>query len=184
MCFEDLHGTYSTEYFHICVNYVNIFICQWLRMTYAYAYDFIVCSTVYSGVHKKSKLCYWPFVRETTGDRWIPLTKGQYRGWRHHDNSHSPVYYHHCSCRRYIYIGPSRLPPLGPSYGWFVSRSYHSCGDYVGETRDQPTSTVTTLNDPRTSKSGHEETKRNGIICLKKIHKWLFKYKFKYFSLP
>ena len=29
-----------------------------------------------------SKLCHWAFVRESIGDRWIPLTKGQERGKR------------------------------------------------------------------------------------------------------
>ena len=33
------------------------------------------CSTVYADIIKHQSLYYWPFVRESTGDRWIPLTK-------------------------------------------------------------------------------------------------------------
>ena len=44
----------------------------------------IVCSTVWSGVSKKtSKLppSHWPLWGESTGeDQWIPFTKGQWRG--------------------------------------------------------------------------------------------------------
>ena len=51
----------------------------------------IVCSTVCSDVHQRNIKAarYWPLWGESTGDRWIPLTKGQWGGkcfpwWRHH----------------------------------------------------------------------------------------------------
>ena len=36
--------------------------------------------------------CHWTLLRELTGDRWIPCTKGQWRGndsvwWRHHPHT-------------------------------------------------------------------------------------------------
>ena len=42
----------------------------------------VVYSTVYSGTDQRKHQTprYWPFVREFTGNRWIPLTKGQLRG--------------------------------------------------------------------------------------------------------
>ena len=45
----------------------------------------IVYSTLCSGADKKYQSpASLAFVREFTGDRWIPLTKGQYRGkWSH-----------------------------------------------------------------------------------------------------
>ena len=38
----------------------------------------IVCSTICSGAHQKKieALRHWPLWGESTGDRWIPLTKG------------------------------------------------------------------------------------------------------------
>ena len=51
----------------------------------------VVCSTICSGAIKENikVLRHWPLWGESTGDRWIPLTKGQWRGhifiwWRHH----------------------------------------------------------------------------------------------------
>ena len=42
----------------------------------------IVCSTICSGAHQKNieALRHWPLWGESTGVRWIPLTKGQWRG--------------------------------------------------------------------------------------------------------
>ena len=39
----------------------------------------IVCSTVYSGAIKENLKAprHWPLYGESSGDRWIPLTKGQ-----------------------------------------------------------------------------------------------------------
>ena len=39
----------------------------------------IVCSAVCSGADKKKIKAprHWPLLGESTGDRWIPLTKGQ-----------------------------------------------------------------------------------------------------------
>ena len=52
----------------------------------------LVYSTVCSGAGQRNinAPCHWPLWREFTGDRRIPLTKGQWRGnvsiwWRHHD---------------------------------------------------------------------------------------------------
>ena len=48
-----------------------------------------VCSIVYSGADQNIKAPrHWPLWGEFTGDRWIPRTKGQWRGnvsiwWRH-----------------------------------------------------------------------------------------------------
>ena len=46
---------------------------------------------VQAQIKEKGKdVCHWPLWGESTGDRWIPLTKGQLREncsfwWRHHD---------------------------------------------------------------------------------------------------
>ena len=43
----------------------------------------IVYSTIYSGADKKTikAVRHWPLWGEFTGDRWIPQTKGQWRGF-------------------------------------------------------------------------------------------------------
>ena len=40
----------------------------------------IVCSTVYSGADQRNYPCHCPWWGESTGDWWIPLTKGQLCG--------------------------------------------------------------------------------------------------------
>ena len=54
----------------------------------------IVYSTVYSGADKKNIKAprHWPLFGELTGDRWIPHTKGQWRGKCFHLMTSS------CSC--------------------------------------------------------------------------------------
>ena len=42
-----------------------------------------ICSTAFQPNIRENPH-HWPFVRESTGDRWIPLTKGQWCGERFH----------------------------------------------------------------------------------------------------
>ena len=71
----------------------------------------IVYSAVFSSAdqRKQQRSASLAFARESTGDRWIPPTKGQYRGFfpiwlRHHDDTIDMVLWQICHTEVYEFL--------------------------------------------------------------------------------
>ena len=89
----------------------------------------IVYSTVYAGADQADIKAphHWPLCGEFTGDRWIPRTKGQYRGKCFHLMTPS-WYWKPYKVRRNVYIlmkYTGQCTPINPSH-----KSHNALGKY------------------------------------------------------
>ena len=66
-------------FLRVCMHYNDVIMSTMVSQITSLA---IIYSTVYSGTDKKNIKAprHWPLLGEFTGDRWIPRTKGQWRG--------------------------------------------------------------------------------------------------------